>query len=84
MPEPTINPWSNSPAVDVEKLFSEFGIEPITPVLPELPEIPYFMRRGIVVGHRDYRQIAGAIRNRTPFHILTGFMPSGHPHLGHL
>ena len=42
------------------------------------------MRRGIVVGHRDYPAIARAIRNRTPFHILTGFMPSGHPHLGHL
>jgi tryptophanyl-tRNA synthetase len=42
------------------------------------------MRRGIVVGHRDYHQIAIAIRNHTPFHVLTGFMPSGHPHLGHL
>jgi len=84
MPEPMINPWSNSTTVDVEKLFSDFGIEPISPVLSELPEIPYFMRRGIVVGHRDYQQIARAIKNRTPFHILTGFMPSGHPHLGHL
>jgi tryptophanyl-tRNA synthetase len=53
-------------------------------VVSDLPEIPYFFRRGIVVGHRDYGQIAAAIRNRTPFHILTGFMPSGHPHLGHL
>jgi tryptophanyl-tRNA synthetase len=42
------------------------------------------MRRSIVVGHRDYHQIATAIRNHSPFHILTGFMPSGHPHLGHL
>jgi tryptophanyl-tRNA synthetase len=79
-----INPWSSNQAIDVEKLFSEFGIEPIGPALSDLPEIPYFMRRGIVVGQRDYRQIATAIRNRTPFHILTGFMPSGHPHLGHL
>jgi len=79
-----INPWSSNQAIDVEKLFSEFGIEPIGPALSDLPEIPYFMRRGIVVGHRDYRQIATAIRDKTPFHILTGFMPSGHPHLGHL
>ncbi len=84
MHEPQINPWSNNQSVDVEKLFSDFGIEPIAPVLSELPEIPYFMRRGIVVGHRDYLPIATAIRNCTPFHILTGFMPSGHPHLGHL
>jgi len=79
-----INPWSSNQAIDVEKLFSEFGIEPIGPALSDLPEIPYFMRRGIVVGQRDYRQIATAIRDKTPFHILTGFMPSGHPHLGHL
>ena len=84
MAEPVINPWSSSPSVDIEKLFSDFGIEPIAPILPELPVIPYFMRRGIVVGHRDYLPIARAIRNHTPFHLLTGFMPSGHPHLGHL
>ena len=81
---PEINPWSNNQSFDVDKLFSEFGIEPIAPVLSDLPEVPYFFRRGIVVGHRDYGQIASAIRNKTPFHILTGFMPSGHPHLGHL
>ncbi|RXE56523.1 tryptophanyl-tRNA synthetase [Methanoculleus taiwanensis] len=79
-----INPWSNNQTGDVGKLFSEFGIEPIMPVAERLPEIPSFMRRGIVVGHRDYRPIADAIRNRTPFHVLTGFMPSGLPHLGHL
>ncbi|HEU17674.1 MAG TPA: tryptophan--tRNA ligase, partial [Methanolinea sp.] len=79
-----INPWSSQQTVDIEKLFSEFGIEPISKVKHILPEVPYFMRRGIVVGHRDYGQIAEAIRHKTPFHILTGFMPSGHPHLGHL
>ncbi|MFZ1127159.1 tryptophan--tRNA ligase [Methanoregula sp.] len=84
MTEPHINPWSSSPSLDVEKMFAEFGIDPIAPVLHELPEIPYFMRRGIVVGQRDYLPIARAIRNHTPFHLLTGFMPSGHPHLGHL
>jgi tryptophanyl-tRNA synthetase len=81
---PEINPWSSNQTIDIDKLFSEFGIEPICTVLSELPEIPYFMRRGIVLGQRDYRQIASAIRNKLPFHVLTGFMPSGHPHLGHL
>ncbi|MFZ1898805.1 tryptophan--tRNA ligase [Methanoregula sp.] len=84
MTEPQINPWSSTPSLNVEKTFAEFGIDPIAPVLPELPEVPYFMRRGIVVGQRDYLPIARAIRNHTPFHLLTGFMPSGHPHLGHL
>jgi tryptophanyl-tRNA synthetase len=84
MQEPQNNPWSSTPSLDIGKTFAEFGIDPIAPVLSELPEVPYFMRRGIVVGHRDYLPIARAIRNKTPFHILTGFMPSGHPHLGHL
>jgi tryptophanyl-tRNA synthetase len=84
MQEPQINPWSSTPSLDIGKTFADFGIDPIAPVMEELPEIPYFMRRGIVVGHRDYHPIAQAIRHKTPFHILTGFMPSGHPHLGHL
>ena len=56
MPEPQINPWSSNQPVDVGKLFSDFGIEPIAPVVSGFPEVPYFMSRGIVVGHRDYRR----------------------------
>lgn len=84
MQELTFNPWSSTPSLDIGKTFADFGIDSIATVLAELPEIPYFMRRGILIGHRDYLPIARAIRNKTPFHILTGFMPSGHPHLGHL
>lgn len=83
MPE-ALNPWSIGQAIDTRRLFDDFGIEPIGPLLDLLPEVPAFMRRGIIVGHRDYRPIAEAIRDRRPFHVLTGFMPSGHPHLGHL
>lgn len=79
-----INPWSSQPSEDIEKLFSMFGIEPIASIDGILPHTPSFISRGVVVGHRDYRVIAEAIRDRNPFHILTGFMPSGHPHLGHL
>ncbi|MDI9633769.1 MAG: tryptophan--tRNA ligase [Methanolinea sp.] len=79
-----INPWSSQQADDIEKLFSLFGIEPIHTVAGILPRVPPFISRGVVVGHRDYRAIAEAIRDGKPFHVLTGFMPSGHPHLGHL
>jgi tryptophanyl-tRNA synthetase len=79
-----INPWASQQTFDIRRLFSDFGIEPITSVMDILPEVPSFMRRGIVIGHRDYGQIAARIRDSQPFHILTGFMPSGHPHLGHL
>ncbi|NLA39536.1 MAG: tryptophan--tRNA ligase [Methanomicrobiales archaeon] len=79
-----MNPWSSNQTVDANRLFSDFGIEPIGEAAQGLPDAPSFVRRGIVVGHRDYRVIVDAIRNHTPFHVLTGFMPSGLPHLGHL
>jgi tryptophanyl-tRNA synthetase len=80
----TVNPWGNNQAQDYQSIFAEFGIEPISTVLSDLPEIPSFIRRGIVVGHRDYQAVARAIREGTPYYVMTGFMPSGHPHLGHL
>jgi tryptophanyl-tRNA synthetase len=82
--ETPINPWSSQQTDDIEKLFSLFGIEHISTIEGILPSVPWFISRGVVVGHRDYRVIAEAIRDKKPFHILTGFMPSGHPHLGHL
>lgn len=80
----SVNPWSSDQSVDIERLHVEFGIERIETVTDLLPNIPDFIRRGIVFGHRDYHQIANAIRNNEPFNVMTGFMPSGHPHLGHL
>ncbi|MDD3621858.1 MAG: tryptophan--tRNA ligase [Methanofollis sp.] len=79
-----INPWASDQSIDVGKLFSEFGIEPIEDVTGGLVTVPSFMRRGVVVGHRDYGLIAEAIREKKHFNVMTGFMPSGHPHLGHL
>jgi tryptophanyl-tRNA synthetase len=79
-----INPWSNGQTIETERIFAEFGIEPIEPIMNRMKNPPYFFRRGIVVGHRDYEPIMDAIENKKPFHVLSGFMPSGHPHLGHL
>lgn len=79
-----LDPWANAQIVNYAKVFAEFGIEPMETVMHQLPEIPPFVRRGIVIGHRDYQLVAAAIRDGRPFHVLTGFMPSGSPHLGHL
>ncbi|HNS83297.1 MAG TPA: hypothetical protein PKL26_06085, partial [Methanolinea sp.] len=56
-----LNPWSSQQSDDIEKLFSMFGIEPIATIEGVLPRVPSFISRGVVVGHRDYRQIAEAI-----------------------
>ena len=84
MPENEINPWSSENAVSIQRLFTEFGIEPIADAISDLPDLPLFMRRDIVFGHRDYEKIAHAIKQKKPFNVMTGFMPSGPPHLGHL
>ncbi len=35
-----INPWSANQSIDTDKLFTEFGIEPIEPVIPEIHNPP--------------------------------------------
>ncbi|HJJ29249.1 MAG TPA: tryptophan--tRNA ligase [Methanocorpusculum sp.] len=79
-----INPWSSTPKISIERLYEDFGITPFEEQKASLPDLPVFMRRDIIAGHRGYDAVADAIRNKKPFHVLTGFMPSGHPHFGHL
>ncbi|MBP2134088.1 tryptophanyl-tRNA synthetase [Methanomicrobium sp. W14] len=79
-----INPWSSRQNIDTEKLFRDFGIKPAGQAIKDLKNPPVFFRRGIVAGQRDYAAVADAIENHKKFYVMTGFMPSGHPHLGHL
>ena len=78
-----LDPWSSSDITDYSKLFEEFGISPFENVLPEIPSPHMYMRRKIIFGHRDYEQIAEAMRTGAPFSVMDGFMPSGKVHLGH-
>ncbi|WP_323191449.1 tryptophan--tRNA ligase [Halostella sp. PRR32] len=78
-----LDPWGSSNVSDYRKLFEEFGIEEFDEVLPEVPAPHYLMRRGVIFGHRDYRPVAEAMRNDEPFAALSGFMPTGDPHIGH-
>ncbi|MEF8853684.1 MAG: tryptophan--tRNA ligase [Haloarculaceae archaeon] len=81
--EMTLDPWGSATVSDYRKLFAEFGIEEFDEVLPEVPEPHYLMRRGVIFGHRDYRPVAHAMREGDPFAALSGFMPTGDPHIGH-
>jgi tryptophanyl-tRNA synthetase len=78
-----LDPWGSSTISDYRKLFEEFGIEEFDEVLPEIPDPHYLMRRGVIFGHRDYRPVAEAMRDGDPFAVLSGFMPTGDPHIGH-
>jgi tryptophanyl-tRNA synthetase len=70
--------------MDINRLISDFGIEPFAPIKEKIADPPMFIRRDIIAGHRDYGTVTDMIVQKKPFHVLTGFMPSGHPHFGHL
>ncbi|QIB76228.1 tryptophan--tRNA ligase [Halogeometricum borinquense] len=78
-----LDPWGSSTISDYRKLFEEFGIEEFDEVLSDVPNPHYLMRRGVIFGHRDYRPVAEAMRDGDPFAVLSGFMPTGDPHIGH-
>ncbi len=78
-----LDPWGASTVDDYRKLFEEFGIEVFEDVLPRVPSPHYLMRRGVIFGHRDYRPVADAMAADEPFAALSGFMPTGDPHIGH-
>ncbi|MFC7009132.1 tryptophan--tRNA ligase [Halalkalicoccus salilacus] len=78
-----LDPWGSSAVSDYRKLFKQFGIEEFDALLPEVPDPHYLMRRGVIFGHRDYRPVLDAMRNDEPFAALSGFMPTGDPHIGH-
>jgi tryptophanyl-tRNA synthetase len=81
--EVALDPWGSSTVADYRRLFEEFGIEEFDEVLPAVPDPHYLMRRGVIFGHRDYRPVAEAMREGEPFAALSGFMPTGDPHVGH-
>jgi tryptophanyl-tRNA synthetase len=81
--ETTLDPWGSATVADYRKLFEEFGIEEFDDVLDAVPNPHYLMRRGVIFGHRDYDAVADAMRNDEPFAALSGFMPTGEPHIGH-
>jgi len=78
-----LDPWGSSTVSDYRKLFDEFGIETFDDVLDEVPNPHYLMRRGVIFGHRDYRPVARALREGEDAAVLSGFMPTGDPHIGH-
>ncbi|MFB6111286.1 MAG: tryptophan--tRNA ligase [Halobacteriaceae archaeon] len=81
--EVALDPWGSATVENYRSLFEEFGIEEFDTILEEVPAPHYLMRRGVIFGHRDYRRVAGAMQADQPAAVLSGFMPTGDPHIGH-
>jgi tryptophanyl-tRNA synthetase len=78
-----LDPWGSSTVSDYRSLFEEFGIGEFDDVLSGVPKPHYLMRRGVIFGHRDYTPVADALREGGDAAVLSGFMPTGDPHIGH-
>lgn len=79
-----VTPWEVKGEIDYQRLIKEFGIKE----LPLLLEVFYgnlLFKRGVVFAHRDFdKTILSCIKNKKPFVMMTGLMPTGKFHLGHM
>jgi tryptophanyl-tRNA synthetase len=78
-----IDPWGDVEIADYTETMSAFGIEPIGHLADRLPD-NRLVRRGIVFGQRDLETVLDARDRGDPFAVMTGLMPSGVFHFGHL
>lgn len=79
----SVSPWEVKGNIDYEKLIKEFGLSPLRQ-LPDVFEKNILFRRKIVFAHRDIQQILESIKNKKRFVMMTGLMPTGKFHLGHM
>jgi len=75
-----INPWEVKGEIDYHKLVKEFGLKEINN--SKLDHL--FFKRNIIYAHRDLDRILERIKQKKPFAMMTGLMPSGKFHLGHM
>ncbi len=78
-----ITPWEVSGKVNYSKLIREFGIKSIFK-LPKIFNENVLFRRKVIFAHRDFEKILNCIQNKKKFAMMTGLMPSGKFHLGHM
>lgn len=83
MTKMVVTPWEVSGHIDYGRLMKEFGIHPLKN-LPEIFNKNVLFRRKVVFAHRDFHRITEAIKNKRKFVVMTGLMPSGKFHLGHM
>ena len=79
--ERAIDPYSSELPQDYQAIVKEFGLEQFKAEM--FPDLNRAMRRKVVFAGRDLSRIAAAIKNRQPFYVLSGIMPTNAKiHLG--
>ncbi len=78
-----VTPWEVSGDVDYNKLIKKFGLQNLGN-LPKIFNENVLFRRKVVFAHRDFSRILDALKQKKKFVMMTGLMPSGKFHLGHM
>ena len=69
-----IDPYGSELVEDYEKIIKDFGLEQFNVNL--FPESNRIMRRGVVFSGRDLKIISKCIKEKKPFYVLSGIMPT--------
>jgi len=78
-----VTPWEVSGDIDYSKLIKQFGVKPLKKFPDHFMEHILF-RREFTFAHRDISLVLDAIKKKKPFNMMTGLMPSGRFHIGHM
>lgn len=76
------SPWGEGLIKDYSRLIKEFGISPIDQSVASLISDNFYLRRGMLVGHRDLPQFIAAAEAGQEVAILSGIKPTGVFHIG--
>jgi len=69
-----IDPWSSDLPKNYTKTIKDFGLERFN--VNDFPDPNMLMRRGFVICGRDLKLISKCIKEKKPFYVLTGIMPT--------
>lgn len=79
----SVTPWEIKGKIDYGKLIKKFGVDPMIP-LPDDFKFSLLFRRKKIFAQRDFKRIIQAHERKEPFVMMTGLMPSGNFHIGHM
>ncbi len=82
-PQFIVTPWEVKGSIDYSKLIKDFGVSPLLEV-PAIFERELLFRRKKIFAHRDFQTIIDAVKAKKPFVMMTGLMPTGKFHIGHM
>ena len=79
-----IDPWEVKEVKDYNKLMKELGVDDFSQFSKKLKDAPLEIKRNLVIGQKDFNKVYDCITKKKEFAILTGLMPSGVFHFGHM